>query len=271
MGVTFIVITFNQGCRTKGHSQYHSTNLMLSSGQTRRWICCWKVAETIIGTLTVAGNYIRAMHQFHSVHNIEWEASERLHVVWRSTERKTAVGDRRAECRQCSKIERNFIHRSGRHGFSRTPWKMRVKSWTCCWSPPRLVHRHGETCCRTQNFRTIMLCWYYLEDNEAVIKMIIKGRSPTLRHVSRTHRVALDWLFDRKELDPKDTSQIRWHPKPTRWHSDQKDIHSWRMESSSPAVQHYGHFSSLSQPFLIFRIDECSAMSKRVMQEKQEV
>ena len=30
------------------------------------------------------------------------------------------------------------------------------------------------------------------EDNEAVIKMIINGRSPTMRHVSRTHRVALD-------------------------------------------------------------------------------
>ena len=38
---------------------------------------------------------------------------------------------------------------------------------------------------------------YVFEDNEAVIKMIIKGRSPTKRHVSRTHRVALDWLFDR--------------------------------------------------------------------------
>ena len=32
---------------------------------------------------------------------------------------------------------------------------------------------------------------------------IIKGRSPTLRHVSRTHRVALDWLFDRINLHPK--------------------------------------------------------------------
>ena len=37
---------------------------------------------------------------------------------------------------------------------------------------------------------------------EAVIKMIIKG-SPTMRHVSRTHRVALDWLFDRINLDSK--------------------------------------------------------------------
>ena len=44
---------------------------------------------------------------------------------------------------------------------------------------------------------------YVFEDNEAVIKMIFKGRSPTMRHVSRTHRVALDWLFDRVNLDPK--------------------------------------------------------------------
>ena len=44
---------------------------------------------------------------------------------------------------------------------------------------------------------------YVFEDNEAVIKMIIKGRSPTMRHDSRTHRVALDWLFDRINLDSK--------------------------------------------------------------------
>ena len=49
---------------------------------------------------------------------------------------------------------------------------------------------------------------YIFEDNEAVIKMIIKGRSPTMRHVSRTHRVALDWLFDRINLDPQ--IQIRY-------------------------------------------------------------
>ena len=36
-----------------------------------------------------------------------------------------------------------------------------------------------------------------------MIQMIIKGRSPTMRHVSRTHRVALDWLFDRINLDLK--------------------------------------------------------------------
>ena len=44
---------------------------------------------------------------------------------------------------------------------------------------------------------------YVFDDNEAVIKMIMKGRSPTMRHVSRTHGVALDWLFDRINLDLK--------------------------------------------------------------------
>ena len=43
---------------------------------------------------------------------------------------------------------------------------------------------------------------YALEDNDAVIKMIVKGRSPNLRHVGRTHRVDLDWLFDRITKDP---------------------------------------------------------------------
>ena len=44
---------------------------------------------------------------------------------------------------------------------------------------------------------------YILEDNEAVIKMITKGRSSTMRHVSRTHWVALNRLYDRVNLDPK--------------------------------------------------------------------
>ena len=49
---------------------------------------------------------------------------------------------------------------------------------------------------------------YMFEDNEAVIKLTIKGRIPTMRHVSRTHRVALDWLFDRINLDHQNPNQI---------------------------------------------------------------
>ena len=49
---------------------------------------------------------------------------------------------------------------------------------------------------------------YIVEDDETVIKMIIKGRSPTMRCVSRTHRVALDWFFDRINLDTQNPNLI---------------------------------------------------------------
>ena len=35
-----------------------------------------------------------------------------------------------------------------------------------------------------------------LEDNDAVIHMCIKSRAPKLRHLARTLRVDLDWLFE---------------------------------------------------------------------------
>jgi hypothetical protein len=41
-----------------------------------------------------------------------------------------------------------------------------------------------------------------MEDNDSVIKMTIKGRSPAMRHVPRTHRIDLDWLFERIRVDP---------------------------------------------------------------------
>ena len=66
---------------------------------------------------------------------------------------------------------------------------------------------------------------YIFEDNEAVIKMIIKGRSPTMRHVSRTHRVALDWLLDRINLDPNiQIGDKLADKKTTRKHTDKREI-----------------------------------------------
>ena len=38
-------------------------------------------------------------------------------------------------------------------------------------------------------------------ENEAVIKMTTTGQSFTMRYVSRTQRVDLDWLFDRINED----------------------------------------------------------------------
>ena len=40
------------------------------------------------------------------------------------------------------------------------------------------------------------------EDNDAVIKMLRKGRAPMMSHVARTHRVNLDWLLERSYTDP---------------------------------------------------------------------
>ena len=67
---------------------------------------------------------------------------------------------------------------------------------------------------------------YVFEVFEAAIKMIMKGRSPTTRHVSRTHRVALDWLFDRINLDPKIQIKYHRHQEPTCRHLDKREFHT---------------------------------------------
>ena len=72
--------------------------------------------------------------------------------------------------------------------------------------------------------------------------MIIKGRSPTMSHISRTHRVAFDWLFDRINLDPKIQIKYIDTKKPTRRHTDQRKFHTWWMESSFVLVSSYQPF-----------------------------
>ena len=67
---------------------------------------------------------------------------------------------------------------------------------------------------------------YVFEDNEAVIKMIMKCRSPTMRHVCRTHRVALDWLFDRINLDSKIQIKYIDTKNPFRRHLDQREFYT---------------------------------------------
>ena len=34
------------------------------------------------------------------------------------------------------------------------------------------------------------------EDNEAVIKICVKGRTNAFRHLHRTHRIATDWIYE---------------------------------------------------------------------------
>ena len=62
---------------------------------------------------------------------------------------------------------------------------------------------HNDKVPSNVKFSQSIAMLYVFEDNEAVIRMLIKGRSPTMRHVSRTHRDALVRSFDRINLDPK--------------------------------------------------------------------
>ena len=39
------------------------------------------------------------------------------------------------------------------------------------------------------------------DDNDAVIKMCVRGRSPNMRHVARKHLIDLDFLFERFQKD----------------------------------------------------------------------
>ena len=71
-------------------------------------------------------------------------------------------------------------------------------------SPPHTIHKRMESRRVINDLDNVDLIpsnvesshqealLYVFEDTEAVIKMIIKGRSPTMRHVPRTHRAALD-------------------------------------------------------------------------------
>ena len=98
---------------------------------------------------------------------------------------------------------------------------------------------------------------YVFEDNEVVIKMIINGRSPTLRHVSRTHRVALDWLFNRINLDPK--IQIRY--------IDTKNQLVDMLTKGNFTCDEWNHLLKLFNINHFSSTDCTAAMAKRAQQE----
>ena len=94
------------------------------------------------------------------------------------------------------------------------------------------------------------------EDNEAVIKMIIKGRSPAMRHVSRTHRVALDCLFDRINLGPK--IQIKY--------IDTKNQLADILTKGNFTRDEWNHLLCSFNISHFSSINKCKAMSKRTQE-----
>ena len=88
------------------------------------------------------------------------------------------------------------IQSSSRKLLAESKIKTQTRTESRCWSIVRCRLRVTTNANSSQGESQL----YIFEDNEAVIKM---SRSPTMRHVSRTHRVALGGLFDRINVDPK--------------------------------------------------------------------
>ena len=105
------------------------------------------------------------------------------------------------------------------------------------------------------------------EDNEAVIKMIFKGRSPTMRHVSRTHRVALEWLFDRTNLDHKIQSRYidTKHQLADMLTKGNVTRDEW---NNLIHLLNTSHFSSTCCT-KNFSLISCSTMAKRIQNQKK--
>ena len=109
---------------------------------------------------------------------------------------------------------------------------------------------------------------HVFEDDEAVIKMIINGRSPTMRHASRTHRVALDLLFDRINLDPK--FQIR-HIDSKHQIADILTKGNFTRDEWNNLLRLFNirNFSSL-RCTKSFSLISCITMAKRIQEQSEE-
>ena len=112
---------------------------------------------------------------------------------------------------------------------------------------------------------------YMFEDDAAVIQMINKGRSPNLKHVTRTHRVQLDCLFERIIMDHfliqyirthdqladiltmRMSTTIQWHSLLTLWQIrrpyESDDVRSFSRKhfSSSTLAKHQAMFQVTTQ------------------------
>ena len=111
-------------------------------------------------------------------------------------------------------------------------WRSVVNKREAC-SPPHTIHKRKQSRGMFNVIHNVDFIPSNIQSShqeallcEAVIKMIIKGRSLTLRHVSRTHRVALDWSFDRINLDSKIQTKNIDTKNPTRRHADQGKFHT---------------------------------------------
>ena len=113
----------------------------------------------------------------------------------------------------------------------------------------------------------LILCCVSLRTMRRQSKMIIKGRSPTTRHVSRIHRVALDRLFDKINLNLK--IQIRYIDIKHQLADLSTEKNFTRDECNNLLhlfnINHFSSTGCIKNCSLI----SCSKMTKRIQDQKK--
>ena len=85
---------------------------------------------------------------------------------------------------------------------------------------------------RTWSLLNLVRCFAFLRIAKQWLKMIIKGRSPTMRLIQNPQ--SCPW---QNQSRYKDINQICRHQTPTRRHIDKGQLHAWWVEQSCPFVQ----------------------------------
>ena len=94
--------------------------------------------------------------------------------------------------------------------------------------------------------------YYIFEDNEAVIKQTIRGRSPTMCHASRTHLVDMERLSDCISLEPMILIKYVKHNTTAGRHSYKRISHRRQMDITDNTGEHHGPHHLYSKQFVSF-------------------
>jgi hypothetical protein len=76
-------------------------------------------------------------------------------------------------------------------------------------------------------------------DNKAMLRVMETGRNPTMRHLTRTHRICVAWLHEQHKREDFHFDYVKSHrmvadmytksiPSPSKWDECRKSIHVYR-------------------------------------------
>ena len=141
-------------------------------------------------------------------------------------------------------------------------------NFSSTWSTPTSFQQTLITFHQIQRILVPVLCCIPLRTMRQQSKWTLKADCPTMRHVSRTHRVTLVRLFDRINLDPK--IQIR-HIDTKHQLADMLTGGNFTRDEWNNLLHllNISHFSSICCT-MNFSLISCSTVAKRTQDQKEE-